>query len=235
MPGMTEALARRALERSVAQRQAGYVQEVQRIVDATYRLIERTGGIDPSLRDVLAEASMSTQAFYRYFTSKDELMLALLDDGRRRLLGYLDHRMSGVTDAAAKVRAWIEGVLAQAASPAAAARTRPFVAHQDRLAEAFPQAQQESVDLLVDLLEEAVAQLPGGAVRRDAGAARRDAEAVYRLTFATLHDHLARRARPSAADVEHLVGFALRGLTAPSDVPGTTVPPARCARPGARR
>ena len=81
MAGMTEAVAGRALERSVADRRAGYVQEAQRIVDATYRLIERTGGIDPSLRDVLAEAGLSTQAFYRLFRSKDELMLVLLDDG----------------------------------------------------------------------------------------------------------------------------------------------------------
>jgi len=216
MPGMTEALARRALDRSVAQRHAGYVQEVQRIVDATYRLIERTGGIDPSLRDILAEAGLSTQAFYRYFTSKDELMLALLDDGRRRLVGYLEHRMSTVTDPAAKVRAWIDGVLAQAADPAAAARTRPFVANQDRLAEVFPQEQQDSVDLLVGLLEAA-------------GADRLDAVAVYRLTFATLHDHLARATSPTPDEVDHLAGFALRGLS----VPVVAVPPV--ARPGARK
>ena len=36
-------------------RQAEYVDEMQRIVDATYGLIERTGGLDPSLRDILRE------------------------------------------------------------------------------------------------------------------------------------------------------------------------------------
>ena len=138
MPGMTETLARRALERSAAERHAGYVDDVRRIVDATYRLIERTGGIDPSLREVLAEAGLSTQTFYRVFRSKDELMLVLLDDGRRTLLGYLEHRMARATSPPEKVRAWIEGVLAQASNPEAAARTRPFLAHQDRLVEAIP-------------------------------------------------------------------------------------------------
>ncbi len=38
---------------------------MRRIVDATYELIERTGSLDPSLRDILAHTGLSTQAFYR--------------------------------------------------------------------------------------------------------------------------------------------------------------------------
>jgi AcrR family transcriptional regulator len=222
MAGMTESLARRALDRSAAARHAEYVREVQHIVDATYRLIERTGGIDPSLREVLAEAGLSTQAFYRFFRSKDELMLVILDDGRRQLLGYLEHRMARATSPSDKVRAWIEGVLAQASNPEAAARTRPFLVNQDRLVEAFPEEQQASVDLLVGLLVDSLEELrsagPGRAARRGAGTARRDAEAVYRLALATLHDHLVRGTTPSGDDVEHLVGFVLRGV-------GAGVPP----------
>jgi AcrR family transcriptional regulator len=224
MPGMTDSLARRAVERSAAGRHAGYVQDVQRIVDATYRLIERTGGLDPSLREVLAEAGLSTQAFYRFFRSKDELMVVLLDDGRRRLLGYLEHRMARATTPADKVRAWIEGVLAQASNPEVAARTRPFLADQDRLAEAFPEEQRASVDLLVGLLVDCLEAFPRTGVRRggrrSVETARRDAEAIYRLAFATLHAHLAARTTPSAADVTHLVSFALRGVGAA--VPGAT-------------
>src|SRR5439155_2084205 len=127
-PKLTETLARRAVERSVAERQAEYAQEMQRIVDATYGLIERTGSVDPPLRDVLRETGLSTQAFYRYFQSKDELLLLLLDDGRRRLLGYLEHRVQGAATPEAGLRAWVEGVLAQASQPRAAARTRPLLA-----------------------------------------------------------------------------------------------------------
>jgi AcrR family transcriptional regulator len=227
---MSETLARRALERSAADRHAGYVDDVRRIVDATYRLIEATGGIDPSLREVLAEAGLSTQTFYRLFRSKDELMLVILDDGRRTLLGYLEHRMARVTSAPDKVRAWIEGVLAQASKPQAAARTRPFLANQDRLVEKFPDEQQGSVDLLVSLLVGSLEELGGSGPRRrghrEDGATQRDAEAVYRLVFATLHDHLARHSVASADDVDHLVGFVLRGVGA--DV-------TESARPGASR
>jgi AcrR family transcriptional regulator len=205
---LTEELASRAIERTVAERREEYVQEIQRIVDATYRVIERTDQVDPSLRDVLKEAKLSTQAFYRYFQSKDELLLLLLDDGRRRLLSYLQHRMDRATTPEGRVRAWIEGVLAQASRPDAASRTKPFLTHQDRLAEVYADEQQRSVDLLVDLLADAVAELRPGRRRETA---RRDAVAIYHVVFGALHAALRRGEAPSTAEVEHLVRFSVNG------------------------
>jgi len=97
-PSMTEHLAHRAVERTVAGRRAEYEREMARIVESTFTVIERTGTVEPSMRVILAEANLSTQAFYRYFTSKDELMLALLDEGRRRLLASLERRMMQSTE-----------------------------------------------------------------------------------------------------------------------------------------
>jgi AcrR family transcriptional regulator len=209
MPRLTETLARRAVERSYADRQTEYAQGMQRIVEGTYELIERTGSLEPSLRDILAHAGLSTQGFYRYFRSKDELMLVLLDDGRRRLVEYLAHRMEAATTPRQAVQAWIEGVLAQAANPRAASRTRPFAANQDRLSELFPEEQRESIDLLVDQLSDVLSRLePPASAPRDA---RADAETIYRLVFAMLHDHLIQRTRPSPSEIEHTVQFCLSG------------------------
>jgi len=213
MESLAESLARRSVERSLAERQASYVEEIQDIVDATYRVIERTGTVDPTLRDVLRESGLSTQAFYKHFRSKDELLLLLLDDGRRKLLGYLDHRMEKATSPAGRIRSWVEGVLAQAANPDAAGRTRPFLANRDRLAEHFPAEQQASTDLLVDLLVPELVALPGR--KADRAAARRDAEAIYDVTFGALHKYLTHRARPNPRDVDHLVGFVLAAVGAP--------------------
>jgi AcrR family transcriptional regulator len=206
MSDLAESLARRAVERSVADRQASYVKEIERIVDATYRVIATSGSFDPPLRDILRESGLSTQAFYKHFRSKDELLLLLLDDGRRRLVGYLGHRMDKATTAEGRVKAWIEGVLAQAGQADAAARTRPFLANQDRLADRFPAEQQASVDLLVTLLADAIAEVA------KARPARRDAQVVYHATFGALHRHLAHGTKPTAAEVDHLARFCLDGL-----------------------
>ena len=97
-------LANRAVDRSLGDRRTQYAEEIQRVLEATYDLIEQTGNVDPSLRDILAASNLSTQAFYRYFQSKDELFLLLLDDGRRRLVGSLERRMNKATTAADRVR-----------------------------------------------------------------------------------------------------------------------------------
>lgn len=209
MESLSESIAQRSIERSVGDRRAAYVEEINEIVEATYRLIQRTGSFDPGLRDILRESGLSTQAFYKHFRSKDELMLLLLDDGRRKLVGYLEHRMDKAATPAGRIRAWIEGVLAQASDPQAAARTKPFLANRDRLAEAFPAQQQASVDLLVELLAKTIGALPG--TQRGA---RRDAQAIYDVTFGALHSHLVHDTRPARADVEHLVRFCLDALGA---------------------
>src|SRR5215467_8296173 len=134
---LTGTLADRAVDRSVGDRRSQYADEIQRVLEATYDLIESSGNVGPSLREILAETGLSTQAFYRYFQSKDELLLLLLDDGRRRLLATLERRMQRVDTPEARVRAWIAGVLAQASDARAAGRTRPFVTDRDRLAEAY--------------------------------------------------------------------------------------------------
>jgi AcrR family transcriptional regulator len=216
MAGLTDAVATRAVERATAARHAQYTAQIDRIVDATLDLIERTGRLDPPLRDVLAATGLSTQAFYRYFQSKDELLLLLLDDGRRKLQSYLDHRIAKARTPFARIETWIEGVLAQAARDDAAARTRPFVVHQARLGEAFPEDHQASIDLLIDQLAALVADLPGHASARPADV-RRDAEAVYQLTFARLEAHLIRQSRPTPSEIAHLVDFARRGLGETTD------------------
>jgi AcrR family transcriptional regulator len=208
-PSLTEDLARRAIERSTGDRKVAYEHEIERIIEATYQVIEKTGSFDPSLREILKLTKLSTQTFYRYFQSKDELLVVVLDDGRRQIVDYLKHRMSLASNPEGRVRAWIEGVLAQAKDPVAASRTRPFVVSPDRLAEAFPEEMRKSRDRLIEILAEAIGRL------RSASALHtwRDAEAVYHLTFGTLHEHLSRRSVPEADEVEHAVQFALRSLT----------------------
>jgi AcrR family transcriptional regulator len=210
---LAETFARRAIERSTGERQASYVEEIRVLVDATFHLIEKTGIFDPPLRDILKTAGLSTQAFYKHFRSKDELLLVLLDDGRRQLLSYLEHRMDKASTPAGRVRAWIEGVLAQAANQKAAQRTKPFVANQDRLADQFPVEQQASVDLLVDLLVDALSKLPGNA--RDRRLTRRDAEAIYYATFGALRAHLTHGTKPGQVESDHLVQFCLNGVGKP--------------------
>lgn len=194
----------RVASRTLEDRAAAYADEVRRLVDAAYAVMRRRGTLDPRVSDIVNEAGLSNQAFYRHFRSKDELLLTVLDDGQRRLESYLVARMSRVATGRERVRAWVEGVLAQARNAAAAENTRPFAGNAVRLAEEFPAEHAASRDRLLAPLRTAVLDAGG-----DAG----DADAIYHLAMGRMQDALVRRERPSKTEVEHLVAFALRGMS----------------------
>jgi AcrR family transcriptional regulator len=212
-PPADRSLRQRAVTRALADQYAQASDEVDLIVEATYRVIERQGSVEPKVRDILAEAGLATQAFYRHFASKDELLLVILDDGRRQLADYLVHRMEkvGARGPLAEVRAWIEGILAQAADQTAAARTRPFMVGHQRLRELFPDEQKASVALLVDILADAIGRAVDigelGSIDVD-----RSATYVYRLAEGVMEDHILAGTAPTRADTTALVTFCLRAL-----------------------
>lgn len=201
-PGASVAddLAARALDG----RRAAYAEEVRRLIDAAYAVMRTTGDIEPRVGDVVRAAGLSNQAFYRHFRSKDELLLAVLTDGRRRLVASLTARMARAEPGAPRVAAWIEGVLAQARNRDAAENTRPFAANGSRIADRFPAEWGASRDELLAPLRAALAEVDGDPAR--------DPEALYDLAFGAMESALLRRETPTRDDVEHLVQFGLRGV-----------------------
>jgi AcrR family transcriptional regulator len=199
-------VAPEVLDRSLAARREAYADEIRRLIDAAYAVMAETGSVDPRVGDIVARSGLSNQAFYRHFRSKDELLVAVLDDGQRRLVSYLDARMRRVPPGAPRIRAWIEGVLEQAVNPSAALNTRPFAINSARLADRFPDITARSRELLLAPLREAVADAGGDA--------QRDADAIYHLAMGRMQDAIARRERPSREDVDHLAHFVLRSIGA---------------------
>jgi AcrR family transcriptional regulator len=206
-------LVQAAISRSLGRRYDAAADEVSRLVESAYRVIERSGTVDPRMREILADAGLSTQAFYRHFPSKDDLLLVLLDDGARRLTDYLTHQMAKATTARGRVRAWIEGVLAQAIDAEAAARTRPFLANLARLAERYPDAQQAQVSTVVAPLVAAVRDAVKAGDARSADPAA-DARAIYHLAMGDMEAHVLARTSPTKREVNQVVSFALRAIGA---------------------
>lgn len=120
----TPGVAERIAQQTLAPRGAEYADEVRRLLDAGLEVMRR-GGTErrPRVADIVAEAGLSNDAFYRHFPSKDALVTAILEDGTARLGRYLGHRMAKADDPEGQVRAWVDGILAQA-DPAIAATTR---------------------------------------------------------------------------------------------------------------
>lgn len=194
-------------------RRAAYAEEVRRLLDASFALIRESGDLAPPVGAIVRRAGLSNQAFYRHFASKDELLLAVLDEGVGMLAGYLAHRMQRAGDPAERVRTWVGGVLEQALQPEAAVATRPFAVSRARLADGFPRQVEESERRLSSMLADAIAEAAAAGQLASADP-ERDAEAVYTLAMGWVQRRLASTEPASRDEAEHLTAFALRALGA---------------------
>jgi AcrR family transcriptional regulator len=161
----------------------------------------------PRVSDIVTRAGLSNSAFYRHFRSKDDLVLAILDDGRRTLLGYLEHLMAAADSGEGKVRRWIEGMMAQAVDADAAAATRAVHVNATRVDGGVGEKGRRAEADLRALLESAL---------RETGNAdsARDAYVIFEAVVGTMTDFLVREVKPSAEDIGHLAGFCVAGLDA---------------------
>ena len=145
------AVSLRLAQRALARHVDTYVSEVQRLLDAGRTLMGRTGTSgSPKVADIVAEAGLSNDAFYRHFPSKAALVEAILEDGAQRLSTYAAHQMAKTDDPAAKVGAWVDAVMSQA-QPEVAALARAVVANVGAAGHTGPHvAGPRLADLLVE-------------------------------------------------------------------------------------
>jgi AcrR family transcriptional regulator len=197
-----------AVERALDDRQREATEEVERILAAAVRVMERVAPEPPRVSDIVAEAGSSNKAFYRYFAGKDDLILAVMERGVAIVVSYLQHQMAKEAEPQDKVARWIEGTLAQVADPHLITMSRAAAGQMtvSNTREMYWRAgDQEMMRPLRALLIEPVTALGSSDVERDV-------EAVFFCTAATLRRYVGSSDRPDAADIGHLVRFCLRGL-----------------------
>jgi AcrR family transcriptional regulator len=183
----------------------------RRLVEAAFRVVAATGDASPSVREILREAGLSRQAFYRCFASKDELMVTVLGEGKRILSDYLTARVARARTPEEKVRAWVTGVLRQAQAPYAVERTRPFI-----VTPAGPTRDDDRDDTERRLARPLEAAIAAGTADGSWGTTDpvADALVVHDFVFASMRRYLERDERPSRDEVQRLADFAVRGLGA---------------------
>ncbi|MEU6260493.1 TetR/AcrR family transcriptional regulator [Streptomyces sp. NPDC047043] len=202
--GRSDDVAERIAQRALARRGAHYTSEVRALLDAALGVMRRCGTASrPRVADVVAAAGLSNEAFYRHFRSKDALVAALMEDGAERLCGYLAHQMAKEPTPEAKVRRWVEGILAQAVDEETAATTLAVMWNAGSVTEGFLAGPPTAAGVLATLLHTPYAQLGSQDPELDASLAAH-------ATVGRLADHLWRRERPTAADVDHITRFVLR-------------------------
>jgi AcrR family transcriptional regulator len=182
--------------------------ERRMIVDAAIRVFGAADGGPVSVGDVLAEAGLSTRAFYRHFESKEALLEALMLHEAAAVARSLTRVVARAPDPVAALEAWLQRYLDVFYEPRRAARA-------SLLTSASYQASRPSAQMVQEMRRMSCAPL-ADALRRGHAAGvlssptpEADAYAIYDLVNAY------RQACPEpdrAGTVAHVVRFAWPAL-----------------------
>ena len=200
-------VAERIALRTLAPRGAEYADEVRRLLDAGLAVMRR-GGTEqrPRVADIVAEAGLSNDAFYRHFPSKDALVTAILEDGADRLSSYLAHQMAKATTPEDQVRRWVDGVLAQADADIAAT-TRAVLWNGGSVGGGVAAGRHFAAAPLATLLHEPLTALGSTDPTLHASLAAH-------ATLGTLSDHLWAGTQPTDDELDAITAFCVSAAQA---------------------
>ena len=181
--------------------------EQRRLLEAGHRVLARDGYDGLKVEAVLAEAELSTRAFYRHFDGKSALFLALFTDEVERSSVRLAATVAAEDTPLSQVRAWIRAVLALGFDRRLARRARGFMTHRALLEQEYPEAIAECLGRQRAPL---VATLTAG---YGSAEPEGDALAIHHLCLGLLSDALTGAGRLSEAEAVALAErFALGAL-----------------------
>lgn len=144
----------RAVERSAAVQRSRMriAEQVRVMLDAARRLIAAKGD-EFTTQDLVAEAGVALQTFYRYFSSKDELLLAVIGDAMTEACERWAQTVAELPDPLERVRYLLLTTLERLeGDPHNAAMSRFVVSTRWRLHRQFPKELAEAEKPFVDLL-----------------------------------------------------------------------------------
>jgi AcrR family transcriptional regulator len=202
---------RRSVQRSLQAARARAHARSDGFVAAATRLLQEKGSTDFTVQDVIDRSKMSIRTFYKYFESKEDLLVAVYATVvAKEAVPRLRKRIARFRDPLLKLRAFVEGLVDLSSKTGPGGRT--LTNFQSRLAESRPadlaMAMKPQFDLLVELIDEIARTHP---LRRDL-----TVESAARLTHYTVLAAVHNRARGSegAFDIpaETIWQFCVSGM-----------------------
>ncbi|MFI6433527.1 TetR/AcrR family transcriptional regulator [Rhodococcus oryzae] len=172
-------IATAAVDRLFDRQRDEYLTEAQRLIRACSSLIAETGQVDPPVAAILERAGLATRAFYRLFNSKEELIIAVLQDGTTTKTSYVIERMSSASTPRERIDAWVRAVVVPYTQDVLQGY-RAILLHTYRWETMFPTELAAMREQLLQPLVHAIADLRGDDDPKNAHTA---AEIIYDAFF----------------------------------------------------
>jgi AcrR family transcriptional regulator len=185
----------RALDRSLEEPRAPSVARMESLVTAARELANESGNAAFTVAQVAERAGCSLKGFYGCFGSKDELLLALLEDDSRLGAGILLDEIAAAATTEARLHAYVTGIFRMLTHPGALGYAGVLVREHRRLSEEHPDELDVALESLVGVLVDEIRSADAAGAIRPTDPAR-DAHATFALVLAGVHDVTLGRAEP---------------------------------------
>ncbi len=146
--------AQRAVEQSpsVQRSRVRSVQRAHQIVQAARRLVAAKGS-DFTTQDLVKEAGIAVQTFYKHFTGKDQVLLAVIEDLVADTCTDLKQRARDIDDPVHRLRYYVTSVVRSVGAHTAGDPGPRFVTTEHwRLHRLYPQELAQATRAFTDLL-----------------------------------------------------------------------------------
>jgi AcrR family transcriptional regulator len=172
---------RQSMQRSLQSAHARAHARSDRFVAAATRLLQEKGNTDFTVQDVVDRSKMSIRTFYKYFASKEDLLVAVYETVvARKAVPLLRKRIDKFKDPMLRLKAYVVCLVDLTAKTGPVGRM--LINYQNRLAESRPAdlaaAMKPQFELLVELIGDIARTRP---LRRDL-----TVETAARLTHYTV-------------------------------------------------
>ncbi len=197
--------------------------ERKRIIDAAYRCLTARNGATVPVTDILAEAGLSTRAFYRHFESKDSLLLAMFRRDSDRVICEMDAIVAVAASPADALREFIQGTLRLTAEERRRQRVMILMSEEAQRARGYgaerSRAQAARERTIIRILGQGRADGSFPWARPEA-----DARSIRAALCQAFDEQMSQSAPVTAAEAaDRIIDFALRalGAAAPSGLAAT--------------
>lgn len=188
-------------------------QQQRLVIEAAQRLIE-TRGAAFTTQELVKEAGIALQTFYRQFAGKDQLLLAVMEQTVSEGVAAIEARAAHLDDPLERLRAYITAAVESVTPAIETGGARFITAEHWRLSQLFPEEMTEAVRPFARAVERELRR----AVERGQLRTRDPERAAWFTTNLVMsvfhHDAFAPAALRVPDMAEHLWSFCLVGFDA---------------------
>ena len=205
----------RTVEHSLKEARQKAISRGGKFIRAANELIRKTGKADFTVQDVVETSGMSLRSFYQYFATKDDLLLALVEEAVTDYVADIRARIEPVSDPVEMLRLLVKTMFSSADLSSSSSRGMVLFSWHlaDSRTEEFSAIFTPQVTMVAEILAAGVA---AGVFRDDievpvlAGLVIHTVVSVFDMRI------LGVQMSPRVIDEDDLVGWCLAGVMAPA-------------------